>query len=964
MPVPDSYSRRYGREETTYTSSYTTRGTRSSYLSSYSGAKQSTSLPPRPPSLYGSDSYRKYGDSSSVTSRFLTSSGASSRLRDYGAGSSSTGGAGGYRSSVSPVRTSALRSSLADRLKAMELDGKDDDSPVRNSYSSRYTTLRSREPVSSIGTRTYTPTYSRDRSNSREYGASPLTITGSSSNLSSSQRERDASLTRSSTENLKKRGSPSPTSTNASSRKDSTGAVVANGVSSSEVNKQNSSSSSSTSESATCASKGVATHIAITTTSKKPLVTTSCATTTFSDTTTDNSVVIVDGNNTSVDVNVGDDHVNAVAATTVIVSDSSRAYKKCARDLENNDVDSSHSPSGINSLNLDDEITVTNTAISQDEVVSTTSPNNSNKSLGMVMMNNNSSDDDGGSKKDRNSVVMVVQDRNVKKLKSVPSSSTLKDTVIGASAPSSSSVVVDASGGGEQALGSSSSLSSASDSLFSASTTLTEVMENDSNGNPISMDSKDDAHSGVGVMVVGGSSSRYGKNDESGATSRSSSSTTVKVGSSARRRRESDSNANTLVDPLPNGKRDESGVNNGEDENKVSIEVNREPSPHETYTISKPRRSSAANTAAAVSVVQNNASSLPPRSSSSRVIYHTIKVEDPVTKSPSPEPISFTVKAPAAATSNGLPSANVGDNKQGDVGKKAASSTSGADTSAEFKVSLPRRRSSTVKPADLPSTMSSSSTPSSGNENRHSNGNVEPGESLEDSSQKSKLNSYTRQTNSPSKSGVINHTIRSQRKSASPSDKIVANQNHTSTLKNEEDSSSSVDDELSEHEKRLKRGTTPTSASSRSSSTYVNSATRKSKSKSPAPRVSKGSGSDTPSTSGSSKYLNNSEGIENVNGLEMGGPHTSKFAYVPSQLAENSSSLATNRNDRKSRYAHLTGASSAITSDSSDNVSLCQKNIFRQHPPHRLFFSSVSILSLSLCYCCLSALAATTSVPF
>lgn len=898
-----------------------------------------------------------------MTSRFLTSSGASSRLRDYGAGSSSTGGAGGYRSSVSPVRaTSALRSSLADRLKAMELDGKDDDSPVRNSYSSRYSTLRSREPVSSIGTRTYTSTYARDRSNSREYGASPLTITGSSSNLSSSQRERDASLTRSSTENLKKRGSPSPTSTNASSRKDSTGAVVANGVSSSEVNKKTSSSSSSTSESATCASKGVATHIAITTTSKKPLVTTSCATTTFSDTTTDNSVVIVDGNNTSVDVNVGDDHVNAVAATTVIVSDSSRAYKKCARDLENNDVDSSHSPSGTSSLKLDDEITVTNTAISQDEVVSTTSPNNSNKSLGMVMMNNNSSDDDGGSKKDRNSVVMVVQDRNNKKLKSVPSSSTLKDTVIGgASAPSSSSVVVDASGGGEQALGSSSSLSSASDSVFSASTTLTEVMENDSNGNPIPMDSKDDAHEGVGVMVVGGSNGRYGKNDETGATSRSSSSTTVKAGAAARRRRESDSNANTLVDPLPNGKRDENGVSNGEDGNKISIEVNRESSPHETYTISKPRRSSAANTAAAASVVQNNASSLSPRSSSSRVIYHTIKVEDPVTKSPSPEPISFTVKAPATSTSNGSTSATAGDNKLADVGKKSSSSSTGVDTSAEFKVSLPRRRSSTIKPADLPSTttMSSSTVPSSGNENRHSNGNVEPGESLEDSSQKSKLSSYTRQTNSPSKSGVLNHTIRSQRKSGSPSEKIVANQNHTSTLKNEEDSSSSVDDELSEHEKRLKRGTTPTSASRSSGTCTVNSATRKSKSKSPAPRVSKGSGSDTPSTSGSSKYLSNSEGSDNVNGLEMGGPHTSKFAYVPSQLAENSSSLATNRNDRKSRYAHLTGASSAIASDSSDNVSLCQKH-FSPASSSQTFYSSVSILSLSLCYYCLSALAATT----
>lgn len=516
MPVPDSYSRRYGREETTYTSSYTSRGTRSSYLSTYSTSKQSTTLPPRPPSLYGSDTYRKYGDpSTSVTSRFLSSASTSSRLRDYGASTSSSGGGGAYRTSVSPVRatTSGLRTSFADRLKAMDIDGKDDDSPLRT-YTSRYTSLRNRDsPTSISGSRTYTSAYARDRSNSREYGVSPLAAGGSTSAYVNSHRERDASLTRTSTENLKKRGSPSPSSsTKAGSRKDSAVEVVANGQSSSEVIKTSSSSSSSTSESATCASKGVATLVAATsttTTTKKPMVTTtSCTiTTSVSDTTTDNSV-IVSSNNT---VDGGDDVDAVVAATTVNVSDSSRAYIQCARDFENNDLEGSTdhgSTSDANCTSPESDVTVINHVAPVEGSPPNSNKNSMKSSLGIAMVNNgNSSDDDnndgGGNNKDSNNsvVVMVVQDRNNKKVKSVPSStSALKDSVIGgvSGATSCSTVVVEASSGGEQtsvrsspANSSPPPITSASDSVFSASSaTANKVMEKDSNGNPICTDTK------------------------------------------------------------------------------------------------------------------------------------------------------------------------------------------------------------------------------------------------------------------------------------------------------------------------------------------------------------------------------------------------------------------------------------------------------------------------------------------
>ncbi|CAL8111304.1 unnamed protein product [Orchesella dallaii] len=916
MPVPDSYSRRYGREETsTYRSSYSTGGgTRSSYLSSYT-SKQSTSLPPRPP-LYSSDTYRKYGDSSSVTSRFLTSSSSSSRIRDYG----TTAGAGGssYRSSVSPVRatTSALRSSIADRIKAMEIDGKDDDMPVR-SYTSRYSSLRNRDPVSSSlsGTRTYTSAYApRDRSNSREYGTSPLST---SSSILSNSRERDTSLTRVSTENAKKRSSPSPTA-NSGSRKDSVGAVV-NGTSTSEVN-NTSSTSSSTSESATCASKGVATLVATSTTTntKKPLVTTSCTTTTK------------DSDTTTV-VNTVDNHddVDVVDATTVIVSDSSCAYNQCARDLENNDVDCSltSAPGNKESSLVSDDVT-TNNVISHDEVTPK-SNKSSSKSLGMVMMNKGNSSDDNGGKKDSNGVVvMVVQDRNIKsKVKSVPSSSSsaLKDTVIGA--PGSSSVVVDTSGGGggDQALGTSSS-TSASDTAFSSSTSI-KVMEKDSNGNPIPMDTK--ALVDV-VQDAIGTKNKYGKGSDE---PRSTTSTTVRVTAASRgitrRRLESDSNANNLVETPPpgatNGHSEEScPQQNGDDSNKVSIQVNREPSPYESFTISKPRRSSAAsaNSAAAAATVaasmQNNTSpSSSPRSSASRVIYHTIKVEESkITKSPSPEPISFTVKAPPPSTSR-----SAGDSKQGEITKSSSTSQApvAAETSADFKVSLPRRRSSTVKASDLPSSSTSAVTPS--NENRHSNGNLDPTEAQE-LSNKLKMNSHLRQTESPSKSVVMSNNVRMHRKSGSPADRTVTN--HRTSLRNEEDSSSSVEDEQSDHDKPLKPASnrsTPTRSIGTGTSPGINSI-RKSKSKSPSPRLAVGNSTQNSvgnSSPGVSKYLN-SEGSDNVNGFEMGGPHTSKFAY-PSQVAETSSTLAANRNDRKSRYAHLTGASSAIASDSSDNDS-------------------------------------------
>lgn len=882
MPVPESYSRRYGREETTYSSTYSTsRGTRSSYLSSYSTSKQSTSLPPRPPSLYGSDAYRKY-DTSSVTSRYLNSTtGTGSRLRDYGSPSGTGATGSSYRTSVSPVRaTSALRTSLADRLKAMEIDSKDDDLPVRTSYASRYTPLRSREPLTStISSRAYTSTYgNRDRSNSREYGVSPLA--GTSSNLSSSHRERDSSATRNSSENLKKRGSPSPTSSVSNSRKDSadSGLPVANGQSSTEVNKT-SSSSSSTSESATCVSKGVATHIAITTTSQKPLVTTSCATTTISDT-TDNSVVIVDSNNSSVDV--GTDDANGVSATTVIVSDSSSCAYRCDRDLENNDVNgSSHSPPGTISLRIGSELTATNIAISHDEGIVTPSSCNSNtKSLGMVkkMSNGNSSDDDGGSNKDSNGVlVMVVQDRISKKVKSVPSSSSnLKDSGVGVSASSSATLVVDAStGGGDQALGSSSSLSSASDSVF-PSPSIVKVMEKDSNGNPISMDAKaviDESPAGAGAK------SKYGKTEEKETARTTSSAVKVAV---TRRRRESDSNANNLVETVGNGKEERSTIDDG---HKISIKVNRESSPSETYTVSKPRRSA---------TLPSSSSAL--STSRSRVIYHTIKVEDATTKSPSPEPVTYTVKAPSSTSS----STSTSDNK------KTESTKVSTDTTAEFKVSLPRRRSSVVKP-DLPSSSASGA-----NDNRHRNGNMEPRETAEELNNQKKSNS--RETESPSKSSVMNQSVRSNRKSASPGNVKVVTNHHTSSLKNEEDSSSSVDDEQSEYEKRVKRnasvGTSTTQLSKSSVPAAASSTARKSKSKSPAPRSSKRAEASPPS-----KHA--SEDVANVNGSEMGGPHTSKFAYEPSQTEH---SPGTNRNDRSSRYGHLSGAT-AVASDSSDNVS-------------------------------------------
>jgi hypothetical protein len=105
MPVPESsYSRRYGREDSAFSSTSSYSRSASSALgggrsySSYSKLSSST-LPPRPPAY----EYRKYSTTTTDTpSRFLSSS--ASRV------------GGGYRSSVSPVRATA--SSIRRQLEA------------------------------------------------------------------------------------------------------------------------------------------------------------------------------------------------------------------------------------------------------------------------------------------------------------------------------------------------------------------------------------------------------------------------------------------------------------------------------------------------------------------------------------------------------------------------------------------------------------------------------------------------------------------------------------------------------------------------------------------------------------------------------------------------------------------------------------------------------------------------------
>jgi len=289
MPVPDSsYSRRYGssREESysSYRSSSST-GLGRSYLSSY-GSKASSSLPPRPPAY----DIRKYTDTTtSLTgSRFLSSSSGSraSVSRDYGGSS--------YRSSVSPVRASASSirrqletsaPSIAERIKAIET-GENEDAPSATSTSgisraSRFSTLRAQRESPTYDTSatrnkyaTYSSGYSRDRSGSREFGTSPLSVSGSSYLNRSSENK-------SSSENLRNRSSPAPLSRSGSGNNTGGTSGLRNGTASTEVNDSPPESSSS---SAASASNYKSVLANTTTTTNKPALekATSVVTTTVS----------------------------------------------------------------------------------------------------------------------------------------------------------------------------------------------------------------------------------------------------------------------------------------------------------------------------------------------------------------------------------------------------------------------------------------------------------------------------------------------------------------------------------------------------------------------------------------------------------------------------------------------------------------------------------------------------------
>ncbi|XP_035703191.1 ubiquitin carboxyl-terminal hydrolase 2 isoform X2 [Folsomia candida] len=243
MPVPESsYSRRYGREDSSAYSSTYSRSTSSSALGGSAGrssylsytSKATSTLPPRPPTY----EYRsKYADSSSIGSRFLSNSASRVGGRDYGSSNS-------YRTSVSPVRASAssirrqleaTAPTIAERIKAMELgESSDQDATTAapsTGFSSRVSRLRSSRGESISASNAYSsssPSYSRDRSGSREFGSSPLI--SSSYNYG---RGGDSS-NKSSTENLHRnssRVSPSPNSGPPLSRSGS-GAGMKNGLSS------------------------------------------------------------------------------------------------------------------------------------------------------------------------------------------------------------------------------------------------------------------------------------------------------------------------------------------------------------------------------------------------------------------------------------------------------------------------------------------------------------------------------------------------------------------------------------------------------------------------------------------------------------------------------------------------------------------------------------------------------------
>jgi hypothetical protein len=184
MPVPESsYSRRYGREDSAFSSTSSYSRSASSALgggrsySSYSKLSSST-LPPRPPAY----EYRKYSTTTTDTpSRFLSSS--ASRV------------GGGYRSSVSPVRATASSirrqleasaPSIAERIKQMELGEANDETTAPSS--ARLSRFSSRSRDSQKSGSSYVPSsYStRERSASRDFSAttSSLKSTGSGSRAS------------------------------------------------------------------------------------------------------------------------------------------------------------------------------------------------------------------------------------------------------------------------------------------------------------------------------------------------------------------------------------------------------------------------------------------------------------------------------------------------------------------------------------------------------------------------------------------------------------------------------------------------------------------------------------------------------------------------------------------------------------------------------------------------------------
>jgi hypothetical protein len=908
MPVPDSssYSRRYGRDSesySSYTRSTSTSGLgRSSYLSSY-GSKSSSSLPPRPPAY----DIRKYTDTSSsglTGSRFLSSGSRASVSRDYGSTSGSS-----YRSSVSPVRGSASSirrqleasaPSIAERIKAIETSENDEPTTTSSttgiSRTSRFSTLRSQResPSYESTTRnkyaTYSSGYTRDRSGSREYGSSPLSITGSSYLSRLSENNKSSSENNGRQRNSSGGGSraspPSgPLSRSGSGTNNSSsiggGSGLRNGTSSSlnnagasEVN------SSSSPDSAPVISASDSSVLAATTTyntTNKALDKASPATSVLVTTTPKNDVIDVDrktgGSSSLISSNGGISHNVTTKSVDLNSYDDVGGVRSRVRskDIENNS-----STSGYSSVR-------SSSSINKSANVGVVANNKSSVAVSSSTpyMNGNATPEERDAAGDNNTATSNKWTSSRSSI--TKDKSTSKDVSMAATATNESA----------------SKLSSSS-----RMTPMVTATEQDSNGNPILSITvedhaikKDHVHNNVTTTVE--------SNNKSGLV-------TSSKGLSRFRKYESDSNANNI---LVSSDSSTTPMTNGD----ISATATKEKSPVEAVVNLKSRSSNATSlisgkqSSAATSISPSGSrtkmgttrESSPTTTAKPKVLYHTIKVEEPFASreaTASPEPV-YTITARPSLDGTGpkielksgpsLSSSSTTTTTGASASTASMSNTSTApakekddkddgDVSADFKFVLPKLKLSTNSSSQESVHNNKSGASSSEDDSDQVNKSM----AAVLSSEKTTTITTTPPTTTNDFSSEESSMSRRARRESSPTIRKIS---LTTSIKKEDTPPPA---NSKREQKSLSREATPTRTS------FITSSR-----KSPSPGV------------GSKISANNSRAspeTNNINASSDMGIHQTKNAYG-SALLQNSSSSPTNRNERI-RNAHL-------ASDSSDNVS-------------------------------------------